>query len=43
MNGTLDLAIDLLELRELGLEEEEIDGYICFYIDSYVPIPHMEA
>lgn len=44
MNGTLlEIAVDCWELRELGLEEEEIDGYICFYIDSYTEIPPMEA
>lgn len=44
MNSALmDLVVDLWELRELGLEQVEIDGYICFYIDSYEPIPPMEA
>ena len=26
------------ELRELGLTDEEIDGYFEYFIDSYVPM-----
>jgi hypothetical protein len=31
----LQLACDIIELRQLGLTDEEISGYIDFYIEDY--------
>jgi hypothetical protein len=32
---SLEMAGEARELRELGLSEEEIQGYFDFYIDNY--------
>ncbi len=31
----LELQADIHDLYSLGLEEEEVDGYICFFFDNY--------
>jgi hypothetical protein len=34
MFGTLELYSDILELRILGLTEEEIEGYLDFFSEA---------
>jgi hypothetical protein len=31
--GQLEIQSEIQELKELGLDSEEIDGYICFFWD----------
>ena len=30
-----ELQVDIIELQLLGLDVEEIDGYLCLFIDTY--------
>jgi hypothetical protein len=32
-----ELQADLFDLYLLGLDQEEVDGYICFYWETYQP------
>lgn len=34
--NAVELQIELQELRELGLTEEEIDGFIEFFFESWI-------
>ena len=36
LEGILELERDIEDLRAAGLTEEEIEGYIQFYIEFYV-------
>lgn len=33
----LELQLDIKELKELGLSQEEVEGYLDFFLDNYFP------
>lgn len=39
--SSIELYLEVLELRALGLSQEEIDGYIEFFIDSWINNEHV--
>ncbi len=34
---SIEIQVERQELRELGLTEDEIDGYFEYYMDNYLP------